>query len=111
MDDESAVRDFIAAVLRRCGYRVLTAADGREALNVCERGGGSIDAVVLDVVMPVMGGNELLPLIKAHLPAAGVLLTSGYSESDARRLCAALPGAASSRSPTPLSRSPPPSRI
>jgi PAS domain S-box-containing protein len=93
VDDESAVRDFIGAVLRRHGYQVLTAFDGRDALSVFEREGGNIDAIVLDVVMPVMGANDLLPKIKAACPGLKVLLTSGYSESEARRLCADFPGA------------------
>ena len=94
VDDEAAVRDFIGAVLRRHGHHVLTAFDGRDALGVFEREGGKIDAVVLDVVMPVMGANELLPRITAEKSDLKVLLTSGYSESEARRLCADFPGAA-----------------
>jgi PAS domain S-box-containing protein len=94
VDDEPAVRNFIAAVLRKKGYRVVAAADGREALAVFEREGGSIAAVVLDVIMPVMGGNDALPKLKAARPDLKVLLTSGYSEPEARRLCAAYPGAA-----------------
>ncbi len=93
VDDEAAVRDFIAAVLRRLGYRVLLAVDGRDALAAYTREGGGVDAMVLDLVMPVMGGIELLPKIKALQPELKILLTSGYSESEARRLCAAYPGA------------------
>jgi len=94
VDDEAAVRDFIGAALHRRGHRVLTAFDGRDALAVFEREGGNVDAIVLDVVMPGMGVSELLPHIKAGKPALKVLLTSGYSESEARRLCAAFPDAA-----------------
>ncbi len=93
-DDESSVREFIGAVLQRDGYRVLEAVDGREALAIFDREKGEIDGVVLDVVMPVMGANELLPELKARRPDLGILLTSGYSESEAKRLCAAYPGAA-----------------
>jgi CheY-like chemotaxis protein len=94
VDDEASVREFISTVLRRRHYRVWTAADGREALGIWERLEGAVDAVVLDVVMPLMGANELLPQMKARRPGLKVLLTSGYSESEARRLCAAYPGAA-----------------
>ena len=92
VDDEASVRDFIGAVLRKRGYRVLTAAEGREALSVFERESGRIDLVVPDVIMPVMGGRELLPRLKALKPELQVLVTSGYGESEARRLCAAFPG-------------------
>ncbi len=94
VDDEQSVREFLVAVARRRKYRVLEASDGREALAVCDRENGNIDAAILDVVMPLMGANELLPELRARQPKMKVLLTSGYSESEARRLCAEYPGAA-----------------
>ncbi len=93
VDDEASVRDFIGAALEKQGYRVLFAADGREALAVLERENARIEAAVLDIVMPIMSANELLPRLKARQPELKVLLTSGYSESEARRLCDAYPGA------------------
>ena len=92
VDDERSVRDFISAALRKSGYRVLLASDGREALTICENCEGKIDAIVLDTVMPLMGAHELLPLLPERRPNLRVLLTSGYSESEARRLCDDYPG-------------------
>jgi CheY-like chemotaxis protein len=94
VDDEPFVRQFIGAVVQRRKYRVLEACDGRDALAVCDREAGEIDAAILDVVMPVMGAKELLPELRARQPKMRILLTSGYSESEARRLCAEYPGAA-----------------
>lgn len=94
VDDEFPVRDVATAVLSRRGYRVLTATDGREALALFARKEESIDAVVLDVVMPVMGAHEFLPVLRTHHPHVRVLLTSGYSESEARRLAGAGPESA-----------------
>jgi PAS domain S-box-containing protein len=94
VDDESFVRQFISSVVRRRKYRVLEASDGRDALAACDRETGEIDAAVLDVVMPVMGARELLPKLKARRPKMKILLTSGYSESEARRLCDEYPDAA-----------------
>jgi two-component system, cell cycle sensor histidine kinase and response regulator CckA len=94
VDDDASVRDFIGAVLRKQGYRVLLASDGREALEASERESGAIDGIVLDVVMPGMGANELLPELKKRQPDVRVLLTSGYSEAEARRMCSAYPSAA-----------------
>ncbi|MFB3829929.1 MAG: PAS domain S-box protein [Bryobacteraceae bacterium] len=94
VDDERSVREFLGAALRRRGYKVLAATDGKEALVAYEAAHGAVDAVVLDVAMPVMGANELLPRIKARKPGLKVLLTSGYGEAEAKRLCAAYPGAA-----------------
>ncbi len=93
VDDEESVRRFVSAALRRSGYRVLQAADGTEALALCERGTEPVDAVVLDIVMPVMGAGELLPALVRLRPGVRILLTSGYSESEAKRLCASYEGA------------------
>jgi len=84
---------FIGAVLRRKGYNVLTASDGEEALALCPPGDGRLDAAIVDIVMPNMGANDLLPALRARRPGARILLTSGYSELEARRLCAAYPSA------------------
>jgi CheY-like chemotaxis protein len=91
VDDEASVRDFIRAVFARKGYRVLLASDGREALAVCEREGGTIQAAVIDIVMPLMGGNDLMPALISKRPEMKILLTSGYSECEARRLCITYP--------------------
>ena len=93
VEDEPRVRDFLGAVFTRQGYRVLLATDGRHALAVCGRESGHIDAAVIDVVMPLMGAGELLAELKACRPDLKILLTSGYSESEAKRICAAWPGA------------------
>ncbi len=93
VDDEPRVRDFLGAVFARQGYRVLLATDGRHALAVSARESGPIDAAVVDVVMPMMRAGDLLAELKACRPEMKVLLTSGYSEADARALCAAWPGA------------------
>ncbi len=89
VDDEPSVRELIHQVLRRRGYRVLVAADGLEALAVCEREAGKIDLAIVDVLMPRMGAHELLPILEERYPQTKILLTSGYSEPEARRLSAA----------------------
>jgi CheY-like chemotaxis protein len=91
VDDETSVRDFIGEALRKTGYRVLLASDGRDALAICENREERIDAVVLDTIMPLMGAKELLPLIAGLRPNLRVLLTSGYNESEVRRLCVDYP--------------------
>ena len=94
VDDEVSVRDFIGAVLRRKGYHVIQASDGQEALSLCGFAPGAISAAIVDIIMPNMAANELLPALKAMRPGMRILLTSGYSEAEARRLCVAYPGAA-----------------
>jgi CheY-like chemotaxis protein len=99
VDDEPSVREFIAAALLQRGYCVFTAGDGREALGVLDQRrldqrGSALDAVVLDVVMPVMNARDFLPVLWERHPGAKVLLTSGYDEASARQLCGARAGVA-----------------
>jgi two-component system, cell cycle sensor histidine kinase and response regulator CckA len=81
VEDEEGVRDIAARVLRRAGYRVLEAADGIEALELDAMFGAGIDLVLTDVVMPRLGGPELIRRLSARAPARKVLFTSGYSAS------------------------------
>jgi PAS domain S-box-containing protein len=85
IDDEPLVRDTAAAALKRYGYAVLTAADGREGAEVFRTRTAGISAVLLDLVMPVMGGEQALTRILEIDPGACVVLSSGYNESEAMR--------------------------
>jgi CheY-like chemotaxis protein len=62
------------------GYRVLTAADGVEALALAARFRERIDLLITDVVMPNMGGRELATRLAAQQPGLKVLYNSGYTE-------------------------------
>lgn len=79
VDDEEAIRDLITKLLRRFGYDVITASDGKEALDIYQDKGSSISLVLLDLNMPVMDGGQCLSEILKVNPAAKVLLASGYS--------------------------------
>ena len=79
-EDEPAVRAATRAVIERLGYRVLAAADGAEALQICQVHPGSIDALVTDVIMPRMNGRELAEKLRKLRPEAAVIYLSGYSE-------------------------------
>jgi two-component system, cell cycle sensor histidine kinase and response regulator CckA len=87
VDDEESVQEFLKTALKRQGYQVYAAFSGKEALALCETELDRIDAIVLDIVMPAMGGTEFLRRIRAQRPDLKILLTSGYSEQEARRLC------------------------
>ncbi|MGH7504900.1 MAG: response regulator, partial [Longimicrobiales bacterium] len=80
VEDEETVRKLAHKILSRQGYAVLEAANGVEALRVCDGHTGSIDLVVTDVVMPEMGGGELAERLKQVLPGVPVLMMSGYAE-------------------------------
>ncbi len=79
VDDEAAVRSVAAAMLGRLGYTVLVAGSGEEALECFARERSRIDGVVLDLVMPGLGGGETFRRLRALDPGLRVLLASGYS--------------------------------
>jgi PAS domain S-box-containing protein len=78
-EDEDGLRDAVTRHLRRAGYQVLDAPNGREALHTAERHGDSIDALLTDVVMPVMNGRELAEALQHSRPEIPVLYMSGYA--------------------------------
>jgi PAS domain S-box-containing protein len=86
VDDEEVVRTMAAKVLERHGYRVLLASSGPEAIDLCKRHVGEIVAVVLDLSMPGMSGEEVLPELRKVRPSAKFLISSGYSEAEAMRM-------------------------
>ncbi|MEV4278894.1 hybrid sensor histidine kinase/response regulator [Actinoplanes xinjiangensis] len=79
-DDEDGVREAARRILARAGYTVLTAADGRQALEIARRHPERIDAVLSDVVMPHLHGPELAAVLRAEFPAVPVLYMSGYAD-------------------------------
>ncbi len=83
VDDEEAVRSLARTALEERGLRVLTAADGREAVDVFRRHAGEIDLVVLDMTMPGMGGEETFGELRRIRPDVRVILSSGYNEQEA----------------------------
>src|SRR5690606_15569928 len=79
VEDEPAVRDLAQRILRRKGYRVVAAQNGREALDLVERHADAIDLLVTDLVMPQMDGRELAQRLAARRPGLRVLFMSGYT--------------------------------
>ncbi|HXR85720.1 MAG TPA: ATP-binding protein [Stellaceae bacterium] len=84
VEDEADVREVVAAELTNFGYRVLTAVDGREALEMLESE-SDIDLLFSDVVMPHgMNGDDLAREARRRRPELKVLLTSGYPPAELR---------------------------
>jgi PAS domain S-box-containing protein len=79
VEDDKALRAVACRVMRKHGYQVIEAQDGREALEICGRSDGRIHIVVTDMVMPEMSGAELAQRIEARHPGIKVLLMSGYT--------------------------------
>ena len=82
VEDDPALREMAATLLRRLGYTVLAAANGLEALRLKQqRGSGHMDLLFTDVVMPHMSGKELADRVRALSPHTRILFTSGYTEN------------------------------
>jgi two-component system cell cycle sensor histidine kinase/response regulator CckA len=80
VEDEEAVRKFAARALASRGYEVLEAASGREAIDIVDKTGSSIDLVVSDVVMPEMDGPSLMRELRKRDPKLKIIFVSGYAE-------------------------------
>jgi two-component system cell cycle sensor histidine kinase/response regulator CckA len=73
------IADIGKRMLEKLGYRVLLADSGSKALEAYKAHGNGIDLVILDMIMPELGGSEVFDKLKAMDPAVRVLLSSGYS--------------------------------
>ncbi|HUZ17985.1 MAG TPA: response regulator [Spirochaetia bacterium] len=81
VEDNSAVRGFVAKVLGQAGYAVQVAADGSEALDICSRIEGPVHLVVTDIIMPGMDGIAVAAGVRLQYPRASALFTSGYTRN------------------------------
>ena len=79
VEDEEMVVAVGQAMLEKLGYRVIVARDGKQAVDAVKKKGDEIDLVILDLIMPVMGGDKAFDLIREIQPAMPVILSSGYS--------------------------------
>ena len=83
VEDEPALRLLAVSSLKKIGYAVLDAGNGLEALAIAEAHAGKIDVVVADIVMPQMGGPELVEKLRAKRENLVVIFMSGYTEAAA----------------------------
>jgi two-component system cell cycle sensor histidine kinase/response regulator CckA len=80
VEDEASVREATKRMLRKFGFDVLEAKNGRDALEVWDREGRAVDVVLTDVVMPGMGGAELVKALRARSADLRVVFMSGYTQ-------------------------------
>jgi len=85
VDDEEILRLVAFEFLQEMGYHVLIAEDGKQALALLASKADMIDLVVLDLMMPVMGGEEVLKVIKRDYPGIPVIIASGYSANSLQK--------------------------
>lgn len=95
VEDEEPVRRAARRVLEGAGYRVLTAAHGKEGLEVFREHAEEVSLVFTDLVMPEMGGAELLRILREDRPDLKFLMASGYSHEEVERegILRSFPGA------------------
>jgi CheY-like chemotaxis protein len=79
VDDEDLILEIGKEMLEKMSYKVLVARDGEEALQIYRENTNSIDLVILDMIMPVMGGGETFDRMRELNPNGKFLLSSGYS--------------------------------
>ena len=85
IDDEETLRRLAQSALERNGWRVLLAENGAEGVRLFAEHRDSITAVILDMAMPVMSGEEALDRMKAIRSGVPVIVSTGYGESEAAR--------------------------
>jgi CheY-like chemotaxis protein len=80
VDDEDVVVKMTETLLKKMGHAVITARDGKSAIELFERERAAIDLVLLDLVMPVMSGQETFGRLRQIDPCLQIILISGYSK-------------------------------
>ena len=85
VDDEPQVRKMAAAFLKRKGIRVVEASTGKEAIEILAASGEEIRAVLLDMAMPELSGDQALPIMLKLRPDLQVIVSSGYGEIEVKQ--------------------------
>jgi two-component system, cell cycle sensor histidine kinase and response regulator CckA len=80
VEDDGMIREIIKKILNKSGYRILSAADSKEAIHISEEHEEKIALMLTDVVLPGMGGRELADLLVEKRPDMKVLYMSGYTD-------------------------------
>lgn len=82
IDDEPVIRAMASTLLEEAGYKTLTAQNGQEGVDIYRDNRDKIEAVIVDMVMPVLDGLEAMKLLKKINPEVRVLAASGFSRNE-----------------------------
>ena len=82
IDDEEMLREILRSMLEDLGYQVRTASDGQEGLALFKAHHGELGLVILDMIMPVMGGRQAFELMREWDGSVPIVLSSGYSRGE-----------------------------
>ncbi len=81
-EDEKAIREFVSIHLRRCGYHVLEAATGEEAIGLYKQHSHEIMLAILDVMLPQMNGFQVCEWLRGQSSAVGIIMLTALSRED-----------------------------
>lgn len=81
VDDQPPVRQLIARMLARCGFKTIEAGNGLQALSRFEDANGAIDLAIIDMVMPQMSGLDVAAELARQHPDVKILYLSAYASS------------------------------
>lgn len=81
-EDERLLRELGETILRQAGYKVVTAPGAEELRALVSEYSDRVDLLLTDVIMPGLGGQELVALVKRRWPAIRILYMSGYSSEE-----------------------------
>ncbi len=79
-EDESSIRDFIVINLKRSGYDVIEAENGKEAIDRYNESGGNFDIALLDIMMPELDGLEVCKYLREHSSTIGIIMLTAKSQ-------------------------------
>ncbi|MCF7798033.1 MAG: response regulator [Lentisphaeria bacterium] len=82
VDDELTIRELLKQLLELNNYKVITASNGLEALEIYEREGDQIDLVITDLGLPRLNGKKLGEKIKTLNPDAKMIIATGFADQD-----------------------------
>ena len=85
VDDEEIIRNLAKDILESKGYKIILAKDGLEAIEIFKTGKDKIDLVILDMIMPKLGGKETFRKLKEVHPPIKCILSSGYTKETIAR--------------------------
>lgn len=83
VDDQETVWDFLIEALQNLGYSVILAENGLDAVEICKQNPGEIDLILLDMIMPKLGGHGAFYQIREIDPNIKILLSSGFVAQEA----------------------------
>ena len=86
VEDEDALRDGVSKMLRKRGFCVVEAADGRSGVDLFRTNGREIDVVLLDMTLPGMTGREVMEELRRMRPDVKVIITTAYSQDSALKV-------------------------